>query len=544
MEQTAQGRDLDPLLHDMSGIALLYVEDEKDARDMVGKMLVMNYPNLKLYSAENGAVGLELYREHCPDIVMTDINMPVMDGIRMSREIKSINHEAPIVAITAHSDTSYLLNAIEIGIHHYVLKPINYDELFGVIDRILQQIMLKRLVGEQNRRIRESERQLAGAQRIAHLGSWQWVLFDGSMSWSDELFRICGLEPSTIPASHQAFLDRIHPQDREYIRKSLQEAMDNRHPVGVHFCRIVRPDGSIRVLRIEAEVMLDGKGEPESVIGTSHDVTELKRSEEKIRSLTDELERRVIQRTSLLQSTIKELESFSYVVSHDLRAPVARLEGFCRALIEDGGDCPNFICRGYAERAEEVVRQIKRIIDAFNDLGHYSRCRLVIEEIDLSVVVRGISDRLSRSMPERVVEFVVEDNLVVNGDARLLRIAMEQLLGNAWKFTAKKAGARIEFGCSVQSGILVYFVRDNGAGFNMKYVEKLFKPFQTIHSPGEYNWNGTAIGLATVHSIILRHGGRIWAEGEVDKGATFYFTLEKNPESGTLLENNEKNNSL
>jgi len=536
MEQNpAQGHDKGPLPYDVSGLALLYVEDEIDARGMVSKMLVMNYPKLKLYAAENGAVGLELYREHGPDIVVTDINMPVMDGIRMSREIKSINPEAHIIAVTAHSDTSYLLNAIEIGVHHYVLKPINYDDLFAVIDKILEQILLKRLLRDQNRRISESERQLAVAQRIAHLGSWQWDLSDGAMRWSDELFRIFGFEPQAIPVSYQAFLERIHPRDREHLAKALQEAVELRHPVGSHFCRIVRPDGSTRILRVKAEVILDGKGQPVSLIGTSHDVTEMKHAEEKIRSLTDELERRVVQRTSLLQASIKELETFSYVVSHDLRAPIARLEGFCRALLEDCSDCSNKNCRTYAERAERVVRQVKNIIDAFNNLSHYAKCKLVIEDVDLSAVAWGIAAWFSQTEPDRVVNFAIADHLLVRGDARLLQIAMEHLIGNAWKFTSRKAEARIEFGCSVQGGTPVYFVRDNGAGFNMKYVDKLFKPFQTIHSPGEYTWNGTAIGLATVHSIILRHGGRIWAEGEVDKGATFYFTLEEKPEAGSFV---------
>jgi light-regulated signal transduction histidine kinase (bacteriophytochrome) len=183
-----------------------------------------------------------------------------------------------------------------------------------------------------------------------------------------------------------------------------------------------------------------------------------------------------------------------------------------------------------------VVRQIKHIIDAFNNLSHYARCKLVIEEVDLSAVARTIAEGFRQTEPERVVEFVIAPGLVVRGDARLLQITMEHLLGNAWKFTSKKPAARIEFGRQEEKEGGVYFVRDNGAGFNMKYVDKLFKPFQTIHSPGEYTWDGTAIGLATVHSIILRHGGRIWAEGEVDQGATFYFTLERNPEPGSFSE--------
>jgi PAS domain S-box-containing protein len=533
--KATKGPPVGPAAYDFSGITLLYVEDEADASNMVSKMLVMNYPKVKLYTAENGAAGLEIYRENLPDIVMTDINMPVMDGIRMSREIRAINPEANIIAVTAHSDTSYLLSAIEIGIHNYVLKPINYDELFAVTDKILEQIVLKRLVGEQNRRILESERQLSGAQRIAHLGSWQLNLADGSMRWSDELYRILGLEPGSIQPSYPEFLERFLPEDREIVKKEIRHAIDDRHPVAAHFCRIARPDGSLRTLRVEAEVILDGNGIPDTMIGSSLDVTELKEAEEKIRSLTDELERRVVQRTSLLQASVRELASFSYLVSHDLRAPVARLEGLCRALIEDCGTCSSTGCRLYAERAERVVRDIKQIIDAFNQLSHYARCRISIDEVDLSALAREIAAGLAQKEPARRVDFIVAAVSKVRGDRRLLQIALEQLLGNAWKFTSKKEKGRIEFGCSEQDGVSVYFVRDNGAGFNMNYVDKLFKPFQTIHSPDEFHWNGTGIGLATVHSIILRHGGKVWAEGEPERGAVFYFTLEQNPESGTFL---------
>jgi PAS domain S-box-containing protein len=537
-QHPAQRHDSGPLPYDLSGVSLLYVEDEGDARDMVSRMLVMNYPKLHLEVANNGAAGLELYRKRLPDIVLTDINMPVMDGIRMSREIRALNPEALIIAVTAHSDTSYLLNAIQIGINHYVLKPINYDELFGALDTVLEQLMLKRLVGEQNRRIGESERLLAAAQRIAHLGSWQWDLDAGTMSWSDELFRICGLEPEAGPRPYAEFQQLLHPEDRQELGKKLRQAVRERRPMGPQICRVVRPDGSLRTLQVEAEVVPDGRGEPQWVIGTSLDVTELKRAEAEIRQLTGELERRVIQRTSLLQASLKELESFSYLVSHDLRAPVARLEGFCRALLEDCADCHNAGCRSYAERAERAVRQVKGIIDAFNQLSHYARCSLAIGEVDLSALAREIASAFRATEPDRRVEFAIAHRLKVQGDAGLLKTALEHLIGNAWKFTAKRDLAQIEFGSREQEGDRVYFVRDNGAGFNMKYLDKLFKPFQTIHSPGEYTWNGTAIGLATVHNIVLRHGGRIWAEGEVDKGATFYFTLAQQPEPGSFLNGN------
>lgn len=534
-DEPARGSEEIPLPREVAGIALLYVEDEADARVMVAKMLSMNYPHLTIYHADNGATGLELYRQRRPDIVMTDINMPVMDGIRMSREIKSLNPEVHIIAVTAHSDTSYLLNAIEIGVHNYVLKPLNYQELFAVIDKVLEQVSLKRLVGEQNQRIVESEKQLAGSQRIAHLGSWEWHVDSGGMKWSDELYRICGLDFGSLTPDYQRFLELFAVEDRPVIEGLMHDALKGEAEEDHRFCRVLRPDGSRRIVRVEADLLTEERGLKATVIGTCHDVTELKEAEEQVRLLTEDLERRVIQRTSLLQATVSELESFSYFVSHDLRAPVARLEGYCKALLEDCGDEGQGNCRQYAERAEHVAQQIKQIIDAFNSLTHYARCALAIGETDLSAVVREVAQELQQGEPQRRVDVLVAPGIRVRGDAELLRTAVSELLKNAWKFTSKTEYARIEFGRLEQEGVSVYFVKDNGAGFNMKYADKLFKPFQTIHTPGEFDWNGTGIGLATVHSIILRHGGRIWAEGEVGYGATFSFTLEPNPETGSYL---------
>ncbi|WP_224982311.1 sensor histidine kinase [Geomonas agri] len=517
-----------------AGVSMLYVEDEADARQMVTRMLAINYPHLTVYAADNGLQALELYRQRMPEIVMTDINMPVMDGIRMSREIKALNPEVRIIAVTAHSDTSYLLSAIEIGVHHYVLKPLNYQELFTVLDKVLEQIELKRLVAAQHRSLAQSQRQLAAAQRIAHLGSWQREPDAESMDWSDEMYRICGVAPGGIQPTCHSFLERFHPDDRAEVAASMQGAADPERQPEHKFVRVVRPDGSYRVVRLDVEGVRNN-GSTAGVIGTCHDVTELKEAEQQVRSLTEELERRVLQRTSLLQATVSELENFSYFVSHDLRAPVARMEGFCTALLEDCGACGHANCRQYAERSANVVQQIKQIMDAFNSLTHLARCALTIGDTDLSLLARNIARDLAASAPERKVDFVIAEGARVKGDPELLGKALGHLLGNAWKFTSKSERGLIEFGWTDREGVRTYFVRDNGVGFNMKYAQKLFKPFQTIHAPEEFGWAGTGIGLATAHSIVLRHGGRLWAEGEVGQGATFYFTLEPNPESGSYL---------
>ncbi|WP_281184207.1 EAL domain-containing protein [Trichlorobacter lovleyi] len=269
-----------PLQHDMRGYKLLYVEDDADTRKLLSILIVKKYPGMKLFVAENGATGLEAFRKQRPDIVLADMNMPVMDGIQMAREIKALTAEAVIIAVTAYNDSYYLQNAIEIGIRHYVLKPVNSEDLFAVINKIIEELNLKQLISEQDRQIRKREQQLARAQKITHLGCWEWDVVTGKASWSDELYRIFGIEPASIPASYRGLLERVHPEDREAVKRAVQDALNKRQPIISHYCRIVRPDGSIRIIHGQGEVIFDDTGKLASVIGTTHDVTERRQMEE------------------------------------------------------------------------------------------------------------------------------------------------------------------------------------------------------------------------------------------------------------------------
>lgn len=223
-----------------------------------------------------------------------------------------------------------------------------------------------------------------------------------------------------------------------------------------------------------------------------------------------------------LESTNKELEAFSYSVSHDLRAPLRTIDGFSRILLEDYAEDLDEEARDYLGRVRAASAHMGRLIDDLLNLSRVTRGPLRRERVDLSVMAAEVVGELQRADPARNVEFVVEDGVTAWGDARLLLVALENLLGNAWKFTSKRPGARIEFGVEKRPGG-AYYVRDNGAGFDMGYADKLFGAFQRLHSAGEFE--GTGIGLATVQRIVHRHGGRVWAEGEVGRGATFYFTL-------------------
>jgi two-component system, sensor histidine kinase and response regulator len=224
-----------------------------------------------------------------------------------------------------------------------------------------------------------------------------------------------------------------------------------------------------------------------------------------------------------LEHKNRELESFSYAVSHDLRAPLRRIDSFSRAVLESQGDRLDEAGQRFLSRVREASQQMSQLIDDVLYLSKVTRAELRDQEVDLSSLATLALARLQEAEPTRQVEIKLRPAVVVTGDGQLLRIALENLLGNAWKFTAKEPSARIEFGVTQVAGEPTYFVRDNGAGFDMAYADRLFGPFQRLHPQAEFP--GSGIGLATVQRIIHRHGGRVWAEGLVGQGATFQFTL-------------------
>jgi signal transduction histidine kinase len=255
------------------------------------------------------------------------------------------------------------------------------------------------------------------------------------------------------------------------------------------------------------------------VISVIRDMTERRRVEEEIRTLNDTLARRVAE----LHAVNKELESFSYSVSHDLRAPLRSIDGFSQALVEEYGDRLDDTAADYLRRIRGATRRMGELIDDLLDLSRVTRRELHREEVDLSGLASAVLAGLARAEPERQVEIDIGAGLMGHGDPHLLRLALDNLLGNAWKFTSRQPSARIEFGARHEGDRPVYYVSDNGVGFDMAYADKLFGAFQRLHPGREYP--GTGIGLATVHRIVLRHGGRVWAQSEMGQGATFFFTL-------------------
>jgi len=293
-------------------------------------------------------------------------------------------------------------------------------------------------------------------------------------------------------------------------------------PVGPLEIKAIRGDGESHWLEV-FPVLLKKEGRAYAIQVISRDVTERVQAGLEILRLNQELEGRVAQRTAQLEAANEQAEAFAYSVSHDLRAPLRAIDGFSLALLEDYGDRLDSGGRGHLRRVRAASQRMGQLIDDLLKLSRLTRDEMRHEAVDLSALTREIATELQQVQPGRRVEFVITPGLVTTGDARLLRVVLANLLGNAWKFTAKRSQARIEFGLVEVEGQPAYFVRDDGVGFDMTYASKLFGAFQRLHTATEFEGNG--IGLATVRRVVQRHGGRVWATGTVDKGATFYFTL-------------------
>jgi len=369
---------------------LLFVEDESITREAVGTMVQRNFPGLEIRYAENGAQGVQSFREFGADLVITDIKMPVMHGIEMARQIMALKKATPIIVTSAHGDMDYFIEAIEIGVSRYVMKPIDMKKLFAAIEETLARLGLERALAAQQ-------------ERIVAL---------------------------------------------------------NRH----------------------------------------------------LTARADELE-----------VANRDLEAFSYTVSHDLRTPLTNINGYCQVILEIFGAGLEPQCREFIEVIYSETIAMNDLIKTLLDFSRLTRKELVREQTDLSELAQAAAAALQMREPRDGVDFRIAPGITALCDADLVRVVLDNLLGNAYKYTGKREQALIEFGVLPEPSGPVYFVRDNGAGFDMAQAGKLFSAFQRLHSDREFN--GFGIGLATVQRVIQRHGGSVWAEGAEGKGASFYFTL-------------------
>lgn len=332
--------------------------------------------------------------------------------------------------------------------------------------------------------------------------------------------RFSGL--SQEDARGDGWLAALHPEDRERLAAEWRSGLQTGRPFRSE-CRIRHSDGAVAWVFAQAAPDRDASGAVVGYVGAVTNITEQKQAEQTIRNLNQELERRVMQRTAQLEATNKELEAFSYSVSHDLRGPLRAIAGFSQVLGEEVAERLDERGRHYLTRIRAGTEQMNRLIDALLTLSRMARMEMQLTGVDLSALAEAVAAEQRDADPERQVTVVVEPGLTAHGDPRLLRVLMTNLLHNAWKYTGKEEQARIVVGAEEHDGERRFFVRDNGVGFDEARADKLFAPFQRLHSTAEFE--GSGIGLATAQRIVNRHGGHLCAHGAPDRGATFYFTI-------------------
>lgn len=376
--------------------------------------------------------------------------------------------------------------------------------------------------------LRENEERLTLAAESTGIGTWDYNVADATLKLSKRAAELFGLGTDPESPGFEQFLEMIHPEDRPRIAAEFIRclAAGGSFDANLEY-RIEMPGGAVRWVLTRARGFYEqAKGhsdKPDRLIGTVIDITDRKRRQAEAQELKEELEIKVRERTEALTSVNKELETFAYSASHDLRAPVRKISAFTQAILESGESKLSPTDQNYFDRIRAAAAKMEKLIDDILGLARATQQPISVSECDLSEIARRIAAELKKSDPARRVDFVIADEVPAQGDRELLTIAMRNLLENAWKFTSTHAEARVEFGMKTENGVRVYFVKDDGAGFDPRFAHKMFGAFQRLHP--EEDFEGTGVGLGMVERIVRRHRGRIWAEGGVEQGACFFFTL-------------------
>jgi signal transduction histidine kinase len=370
-----------------------------------------------------------------------------------------------------------------------------------------------------------SERRLKEAQQLAHLGNWNYEVAEDHLVWSDEVYRIFGLEPQSKRMTLQDYLALVHPDDlADMVRRYKDVSVPDKLHDATH--RILMPDGQLKHVR-ELWVNEVAGGRVVRNRGTVQDVDAMHTVQVELRQLNEQLESRVEERTRELSGVNQDLEAFAYSVSHDLRTPLRSIHGFATLLQEEckdmQGEAPVFL-----KRIQDAAMRMGSLITDLLSMAHHSRAPLRHQVVSLSEMAREIVEELERGSPERRVQWSIEGGLQALADPMLMRMVLQNFLGNAWKYSKEVEQARIRFSRTLhEDGMQEFCVRDNGAGFDMAYVDQLFQPFKRLHTNQQFE--GSGVGLATVHRAVQRHGGTVRGEGALGQGAAFYFTLPDFP---------------
>ena len=529
---------------------ILVVEDTEDSRILIVDQLRAR--GYVVESASDGAEALEKLKGFAADVVVSDILMPVMDGYELCQRLKTDNryHTIPLIFYTAtYTDPKDRKFALSLGASGFLVKPASEEDLITLIESVMTDIrdkqipipsssevnraeydhikneVLSRKLDKRNEQLQTHREELriitdALPVLIAEIDT------DHRYTYANKTHEEwCRYPVENIVGKHMQ--DVLGKDAYRTIKKYLNYAGENNN----REYQLPFPDGNERYITLNIKPYIDRNGKIINFICLLSDVSRIKKSEIELSLYKDHLEDLVEDRTAQLQAINSELEAFSYTVSHDLRNPIKSIEGFSLALEEELAEATNEKVKDYLKRIRNMTRRMDNLIKDLMNLSQISKKDINFEEVDLSRLANEIVAELNQSADAGKFETQIANNLTVVADAGLMRIVLENLIGNARKFSKNEVSPKIILDSYKKGDNTIFFVKDNGAGFDAKYKEKIFTAFKRLHSPSEYP--GSGVGLATVKRIIHRHGGTVWATGDEGKGACFYFSIPDNARINT-----------
>ncbi len=502
-------------------LKILILEDDPNDRELVLYQLKKSTLNYVFEVVQTESDFEKSLRTFNPDIILSDYSLPQFNGLEAFELKQKISPAIPFIILSGTVGEERAVELIKSGITDYVLK----DKVFALIPKMTRALTEAREKEEKQKaelELKRSESRLARAQQVAHLGSWEMDLTTGAMHWSDEACRIFELEPRQNNQSIDLLLSYIHPEDLGLVLNKVREARENLADVSFYY-RIICGSGVVKSLYAESKFDFSAEGKPAGVYGIVYDVTKIKRAEEEILKLNSELEERVKLRTAELEIANKQLESFTSTVSHDLRSPLQVINGYASILSRKFEENLTDDCKKLLLGIQENTQQMGQLIDDLLNFSKLGRTEPQKKPLDMNEVVLAVISQLKLGNENMKAHFRFSSLAPALGDKALIYQVWMNLLSNAIKYSRKEVNPIIEIGMKEMNGEDVYYAKDNGVGFDMRYYDKLFRVFQRLHKQSEFE--GTGVGLALVHAIITKHGGKIWAEGKVNQGATFYFTL-------------------
>lgn len=487
---------------------ILVVEDESIvAFNLQQRLSMLGYDVPAI--AVSGQESIDLVAQTRPDLVLMDIHIQGdMDGIEVAAKLRE-THAVPVIYLTAYSEDSTLERARKTQPYGYLLKPFSERELHATIQMAFER---HRLENELN----DSRRLLQQALDAASLGVMELDKATSNITPSPRTADLIGW-PHDQPLTLTDLIARVDAAERDAIAAKLHNCLNDLRHFSEEF-RVLAEGTTPRWIKIDAGHVSDRR-----VTGVVQDVSERKQSELRLKTLNESLENLVTARTDQLNQSLKELEAFSYSVAHDLRAPVRAIIGLSEMLVQT--QPTRFDQEGIEliQRIAATGQRMRALIDALLHMARLNQVPMQLRVVDISSMASEIASLLMESEPQRVAEVRISPKLEALADPTLVRALLDNLMRNAWKFCARSKITRIDVGAKSVGGETVFFVRDNGCGFDMASADRLFGPFQRLHREDEYA--GTGIGLTIVQRIVMRHGGRVWAFSEPGLGAAFHFTL-------------------